>query len=139
MTREGFKPLAEFVEKYYEPSRLWPDGVLLDYICWAADNDFLFIARDKDENIFGAALARPVTKLPDKDDEFDTSGKIIFVDVMVATDKRAFQLLCFTILEHYKNCDTVAFQRLHRGSNKKLYDAKHVRGTLFKTRNLIYG
>lgn len=136
MTRDDFKPLADFVKEHYEPASEWGDKLLLDYICWAADNDFLFIARGDDGSIHGAALARTVAQVPvESDTEFDVAGKIIFVDCMVADSRKFFQLLGWTILESFKSCHTVMFQRLQRGDKIKAYPAKKVRNTLFKLRN----
>jgi len=133
MTRDDFKPLAEFIKTRYAPANEWGDELLLNYICWAADNDFLFIARGEDETIHGAALARTVAKVPvESDTEHDLAGKIILVDCMVADDKRYFQLLGFTILEAFASCHTVMFQRLHRGNKLKAYPADKVFKTLRK-------
>lgn len=135
------RELMRFALLNYPPAKKWSPKVLANYIMWAAYHNFLFIARDDPEanNVKGVALARPVNKFPETDSEFDVDGKTIHVDVMAATDKRAFQLLCFNILKHYPNCDTITFQRLHRGTNRKKYSVEHVRKALLKTQKLIYG
>lgn len=135
MTRQDFIPLARFIEKHYEPATKWGRKLLLDYIGWAANNNFLFVARNNDESISGAALARPVAKLPKIESEFDPNGRIVHVDCMIATDNRAFQVLGYAILNSNPNCDSVAFQRLKRGTRIRTYSSAHVRNTLLKLRN----
>lgn len=127
--------LAKFVEERYEPARIWQDGLLLKYIAWADDNGFLFTVHKDDGTLEGAALARPVSDFPRRDDEFDRDGDILYVDFIVADNKRAFQALGVILLTAFKQCNAVTFQRFRRGDDLKVYPASQVRKHFFKTKH----
>jgi len=125
--------LVEFLKKEYEPANTWSDESILEYLKWAASNDFLFIARNDDGSIIGAALARPVSGFPETLFEFDRNSKTVHVNFLVASDKRAFLLLGFAVLQGFERA---TFNRLKKGRTKpKSYPANLVRKTLFNFRN----
>lgn len=128
--------LVSYVKARYEPANTWTDQEISDYLEWGAQNRFLFIARNDDESVAGVALARPVSSFPETLHEFDPRGGGLHINFLVADNKRAFMLLGFTILEHYKHCGTITFQRYKNGrAKKKSYRREHVRNTLFNLRN----
>lgn len=128
--------LIPYLKKSYPPASSWKDDDILAYLEWGAYNKFLFIARNDDESVMGVALARPVATFPSDLFEFDPNGKIVHINFLIASSDKALALLGFTILETFKDCDTVTFDRLKKGiSKKKSYPAKQVRKTLFNVRN----
>jgi len=134
--QSSLTPLISFLKARYEPAHQWTDQQISDYLEWAAQNGFLFVARNDDESVAGVALARPVSSYPETLDEFDITGRNAHINFMVASARWAFQLLGFTIIYHFGNCDTITFQRHKHGkSQKKSYSRDHVRRTLFNLRN----
>ena len=132
----SFLSLVAFLKDRYEPANNWDDQRISDYLEWGAYHNFLFVARNDDESVAGVALAKPVSGFPKTLDEFDPGGAGAHINFLVADNKRAFMLLGFTILEHYKNCETVTFQRYKKGkTQQKSYPYDHVRRTLFNLRN----
>ena len=134
--RNPLDNLVTFLKDKYEPANTWTDENILKYLEWAAGNDFLFIARNDDNSIAGAALARPVANTPEDLFDHDRNGKNVHINFLVADNNKAFMLLGFVILDAFNTCNTVSFNRIKKGIiQKKSYSYKQVRNTLFNLRN----
>jgi hypothetical protein len=135
-SQNQLRQVIPFLKEKYAPANTWDDKDILKYLEWAAGNDFLFVARNDDDSIAGAAVARPVETFPDTLFEFNRKGKNVHINFLVADNNKAFMLLGFVILEAFITCRTVTFNRLKDGLSKpKSYPATKVRKTLFNLRN----
>jgi hypothetical protein len=134
--RQSLASLIPFLRDKYPPAISWPDSDILKYLEWAAGYGFLLVARQSDDSVKGVALARPVASFPETLFEFDLNGRIVHINFLVADSNKAFTLLGISILNRFKECETVTFNRVKNGlSKKKTYSAKNVRKTIFNLRN----
>ena len=115
--------LEAFVTDNYSGTLAWDEGTLRDWILWANDNGFLFLAVGKNGNPLGVAIARPLNEARDlSHTSYHPDGTNIYVDLTVAANKSAMKPLMAQIVNRFGVRSKICFKRYGRGEEPRFYD-----------------
>jgi hypothetical protein len=121
-----WEKIEEFILENYPVSRTWDRKDLSDWIRWAESEDYLFLILDsapgEPKSLCGLAIV----------DDQDPRGDTIHVDLAIANSKAALQMICLSGIIRFPGKSKVAFKRLGRHSDLKIYKLMNIRKTLLR-------
>ncbi len=135
--KDALEGLAPFVREHYVESTVWNEGVLENWLSWAATNGYLMVAMDEEKKPVGLVIARTVKEIPAQRDlsPFTEDGQIIYIDFAIAPNKNIMKALGWAVLQRYGERPFLAYRNnAHRESpeNLRIHETAKVAKALLK-------
>jgi len=136
---ESIREAAWFLWRNFAWTKELGRDLLRNWLRWHACEGSLAIIRDDDGTLCGVGMARPVMDSEDAEDcyAFDPEGKVLFVDLAVATNRQAFTMLFLVMLHRFGQRPMIAFRR-YPDTDIRTYSLERFRRN-FLRREMVYG
>lgn len=115
--------LERFVLDNYDCSKRWKDGTLKDWLLWAFEHGYLFLAINQNQDPVGMVIARPLDPkdaVPGSFIEHTPDSGNIYIDLTIG--KSAMKPLMAQIVNRFGVRNTISFHRYGGSKEPKFYD-----------------
>ena len=129
--KPNFEGIIKFILAHYPPALEWDQIAFYKWIQWSLGESFLVTVLDNNDEMVGLGVAHPIMH-DQGEDSLDQEGDTVFVDLAIALNYEAFQMLGFAFIDRFGAREYVAWREAGHGFKQRTHSFARFRRNLFR-------